>query len=244
MARKLRPRGQDFGERSEMPSMEEVLRESIGSAEEGAYDAWGSLRVRNTFLEVDLDEQETGSGRRSNSLPSNYSSKDSESSRSHGSPRRDREDGGARPAKVRGSSRTRRKDEANVSRLPLVSRPEQEDPSLDADPAWFVVCPRKGVTATQAQAEEVDETEEQFLERVGLSAEQMLADALQMPDHWSLREQPTALSRRHGDGTCVPCYFHFQSQCLFGDKCGCCHHTSHRNYQTLRRFSQSSKIQL
>lgn len=28
--------------------------------------------------------------------------------------------------------------QANVSRLPLVSRPEQEDPSLDADPAWFV----------------------------------------------------------------------------------------------------------
>ena len=26
---------------------------------QGAYDAWGSLRVRNTFLEVDLDEQET-----------------------------------------------------------------------------------------------------------------------------------------------------------------------------------------
>lgn len=32
MARKLRPRGQDFGERSEMPSMEEILRESIGCA--------------------------------------------------------------------------------------------------------------------------------------------------------------------------------------------------------------------
>lgn len=40
----------------------------IGSIErlkwvaQGAYDAWGSLRVRNTFLEVDLDEQETWQG--------------------------------------------------------------------------------------------------------------------------------------------------------------------------------------
>lgn len=49
---------------------------------------------------------------------------------------------------------------------------------------------------------------------------------LRMPSSTFRREQPTALSRRHGDGTCVPCYFHFQSQCLFGDKCGCCHHTS------------------
>ena len=24
----------------------------------------------------------------------------------------------------------------------------------------------------------------------------------------------------------VPCYFHFQSKCLFGDKCGCCHEPS------------------
>lgn len=27
-------------------------------------------------------------------------------------------------------------------------------------------------------------------------------------------------------GLGVPCYFHFQSKCLFGDKCGCCHESS------------------
>lgn len=55
---------------------------------------------------------------------------------------------------------------------------------------------------------ELDESEEQFMERVGLSSEQMLADALHDPEHWSLRAQPTAVARCHEDGTCVPCYFH------------------------------------
>ncbi|CAL1155244.1 unnamed protein product [Cladocopium goreaui] len=162
--------------------------------EEGFTYEWTSLRVRNTFLEVDVEEQEesVGSVRRSNSLPSNYSSKDSEtSSRSHGSPDRNH-DGGAmsgaqRPSQARSSRRGR--DEANVPRLPLVLQPDQEDP-LDApqapDPAWFVARSRKPLEAA-SQEDDLDETEEQFLERVGLSAEQMLADALHLPDHWSLR---------------------------------------------------------
>mmetsp|Transcript_80526 Transcript_80526/g.127184 ORF Transcript_80526/g.127184 Transcript_80526/m.127184 type:complete len:221 (-) Transcript_80526:10-672(-) len=214
--------------------------------EEGFTYEWTSLRVRNTFLEVDVEEQESvGSLRRSNSLPSNYSSKDSEtSSRSHGSPDRNHDGGAQGPSQAR-SSRARR-DEANVPRLPLVLQRAQEDP-LDApqatDPAWFVARSKKSLEASNKE-DDLDETEEQFLERVGLSAEQMLADALHLPDHWSLRDLPTAQPRSHLDGTCVPCYFHFQSKCLFGDKCGCCHEPSHRNYETLRRFSRSSKIQL
>lgn len=233
--------------------------------EEGFTYEWTSLRVRNTFLEVDVEEQEesVGSVRRSNSLPSNYSSKDSEtSSRSHGSPDRNHDggvSGAQRPSQARSSRRGR--DEANVPRLPLVLQPDQEDP-LDApqapDPAWFVARSRKPLEAASQEGcfgmstgsynfrieDDLDETEEQFLERVGLSAEQMLADALHLPDHWSLRDLPTGQQRSHLDGTCVPCYFHFQSKCLFGDKCGCCHESSHRNYETLRRFSRSSKIQL
>eukprot|EP00435_Cladocopium_sp_Y103_P026860 s4445_g6.t1 len=82
--------------------------------EEGSAYEWTSLRVRNTFLEVDVEEQEesVGSVRRSNSLPSNYSSKDSEtSSRSHGSPGRNHDGGAQRPSQAR-SSRALGRDEA------------------------------------------------------------------------------------------------------------------------------------
>lgn len=67
--------------------------------------------------------------------------------------------------------------------------------------------------------------------------ERMLSLALGQPEHWSLREQPTASVRSHARGTCVPCvFFVVHNHCHFGDRCGCCHDVSHRNAATLQRF--------
>ncbi|CAE7251474.1 unnamed protein product [Symbiodinium sp. CCMP2592] len=67
--------------------------------------------------------------------------------------------------------------------------------------------------------------------------ERMLSLALGQPEHWSLRERPTASVRSHARGTCLPCvFFVVHGRCHFGDRCGCCHDVSHRNPATLQRF--------
>eukprot|EP00913_Durusdinium_trenchii_P029967 g28081.t1 len=178
----------------------------LASREEGvAFDLWASLRVRNTFLDVQADGGERA----------------------------------PEPGSAPRSSRTRTTGDEALAALAGSS----SAPGATPEQAWLDVRPQKPESdAANAACDE--ETEEQFMERVGLSGEQMLADALQRPDHWSLREQPTSQARSHAAGSCVPCYFHFQSECLFGEKCGCCHDESHRNYDSMRRFFRSSKIQL
>ncbi|CAE8726614.1 unnamed protein product, partial [Polarella glacialis] len=79
------------------------------------------------------------------------------------------------------------------------------------------------------QATAVDDSDSEGEAVGGRSAEQMLADALNEPNHWSLTAQPSKAVRRHEDGTCLPCMFFFGpgGVCHFEDKCGACHHLAH-----------------
>lgn len=95
----------------------------------------------------------------------------------------------------------------------------------------------QGGSQAQSGARDGDTSASEDLELPGTTPEEMIALALGQPNHWALRERPTLQMRSHSNGTCTPCmFFMLCNRCHFGQSCGCCHATSHRSRQTLKKF--------
>ncbi|CAJ1405467.1 unnamed protein product [Effrenium voratum] len=113
-------------------------------------------------------------------------------------------------------------------------------PSADKDPVTEVPFEPRGSTAFMSRKADDGSSSGGSLQDT--PPEEMLSLALGQPENWALRERPTLVIRSHSQGNCVPCvFFALCNRCYFGDRCGCCHSSSHQNATTMLRFRFASR---